>query len=159
MNLKSSPLYYVKEYRNNTFYYQYEFKDINVLFQTLDHRIQEDRKYKLNDTHYEFGEYNDLPLANSSSTIFHSNSPYYVLDTDYFIGCDPSLGSISINLMTNPSIGKTLHIKDIVGYAATYPIIIYGNGNSIDGASSIIIDNNNQNMTLLFGGNGRWNIL
>lgn len=90
--------------------------------------------------------------------ITHSLSPYTVLSTDYFIGCDSSGGTITINLIASPSSGMVVQIKDATGQAGTHSITINGNGNNIDGAASITLDQNYANVGVIFNGS-QWNLL
>lgn len=91
-------------------------------------------------------------------TVNNLNTPYTVLATDYFIGCDTSSVAITINLIAAPSNGMQLDIKDVVGSAATHNITISGNGKNIDGASSIVLAQNYANVMLLYNGT-EWSVL
>ena len=46
------------------------------------------------------------------------DSPYSVLGTDYFIGCDSTGGALAVTLPAAPEVGRTYVIYDVVGQAA-----------------------------------------
>jgi len=67
-------------------------------------------------------------------------------------------GSITITLPASPTAGDIYTIKDQLGNAATYNIIVSGNGNNIDGVSSYTLNANYESINVLFA-NGTWSIV
>lgn len=83
--------------------------------------------------------------------ITHAMSPYTVLTTDYFLSCDLSGGTITINL---PVLGTNQEfiIKDRLGLAATNNLTISGSGTTIDQAASYTFTDNFESIDILFHG-------
>lgn len=78
---------------------------------------------------------------------------YTLAITDTIIGANSSGGAITLNLpAVVPSAGWTCEIKDIGGAAATNNITISGNGNNIDGASSIALTTNYSSVSIISNG-------
>jgi hypothetical protein len=78
-------------------------------------------------------------IALARTTVKFADSPYTVLTSDYYIGCDSSSGAITLALPAAATAGpgKTYMIKDETGAAATNEIIIDGNGSeTIDGQTT-----------------------
>lgn len=83
---------------------------------------------------------------------------YNVLSTDNIIAVGTLSSSITITLEASPQTGRKLIIKDAVGGANTYNIVISGNGHNIDGSSSITLDQNYAAIDLVWTGSG-WIVL
>ncbi len=67
-------------------------------------------------------------------------------------------GSVTITLPSTPTSGDIYTIKDQGGNAATFNIIISGNGNNIDGVSSYTMNANYEGATVVFA-NSSWSII
>lgn len=101
-----------------------------------------------------------LPVWASASIIAgytavnHAASPYIVLSTDYYLGCDVTAGVITINLPNAPTTSRTFVIKDRVGLAATSNITVttVGGAVTIDGATSFVMNTAYQAIDLIFDG-------
>lgn len=65
-----------------------------------------------------------------------------VLNSDYYIGCTNLSSQITITLPNLALVdnGQIFVVKDEEGMAGTYPISVYGNGASIDGESTYILN-------------------
>ena len=74
------------------------------------------------------------------TSVNHAASPYSVSSSaDYIIGCDPTAGTITVNL---PALGydaQAYIIKDETGQAAINAITVQCSGHTIDGASTFVI--------------------
>ncbi len=61
-------------------------------------------------------------------------------------------------LPTSPILGQQHIIKDIDGVAGTSPITVNGNGNTIDGSTTLVLSSDYEASTLIFGPT-EWNII
>jgi hypothetical protein len=88
------------------------------------------------------------------STVTHGTSPYVVLNTDYYISCDPTGGTITISCPNAPTTNRLLIIKDRTGQAAVNNISITTGGGAvtIDGQTTYKITSNYGAINLLFNG-------
>ena len=85
------------------------------------------------------------------------SSNYQVQPTDYYIGCN-GIG-ITVTLPANSLYpGKSYYIKDESGQASRNPIILSGNGNTIDGSATITFTMNYISVQVLWTGSG-WSII
>jgi hypothetical protein len=84
-------------------------------------------------------------------------SNYTITADDYYVGVGVLTGSITITLPLLPENGDQYVVKDIDGYAGTFPIIVSGNGLNVDGSSSITIAQNYASFTFTYTGN-QWSI-
>lgn len=98
-----------------------------------------------------------MQIINTSTTINN--------ETREYIGVDTSISAKTLTLDDNsgtiPFIeGKTFHIKDVSGNASTNNIIIDGTtlGHTIDGQSSIVLNQDYAAVTLIYQGNNKWSI-
>ena len=82
-------------------------------------------------------------------TIYVSND-----DTAITINEPPAgyVGSVNVVLPDNPRIGQIHVIKDGVGFAATYNVIVSSSTSTIDGAASQVIDANFGTLLLVWSG-------
>jgi hypothetical protein len=64
----------------------------------------------------------------------------------------------TVNLLSSPATGQMLQVKDGAGNASSYNITIVPASGTIDGSSSIVMNNNYASVTLVYNGSG-WNIL
>lgn len=83
---------------------------------------------------------------------------------NYLIAVGTMPPPVKINLPLNPDLGRTVIVKDVNGTAASDNITISGNGNLIDGVSSVIINQNYGSITFAFtenvsGVGGSWSII
>ena len=86
-----------------------------------------------------------------------NTATYTVLTTDYFLNVQYTLtGTGTLTLPTDiTDDGRTLHIKDFGGNAATYPIIIETEGaEQIDGAANFTISEDFDSIGLVSDGSG-----
>lgn len=84
---------------------------------------------------------------------------YTVLTTDYILGVNGLTAAITITLPTAVGVtGQTYIIKDEGGQAATYNITIATASQTIDGASTYVMNTNYQSLTLVSNG-ANWSIL
>jgi len=60
--------------------------------------------------------------------------------------------TITILLPATPTAGQTVTIKDMLGNASTYPIVVAGNGKTIEGAASLVINYNYSWLDLIYTG-------
>lgn len=67
-------------------------------------------------------------------------------------------GTVTITLPASPTAGDIYTIKDQGGDAASFNIIVDGNGNNIDGLSTYTINTDYQSITVIFA-NGTWSVL
>ena len=83
-------------------------------------------------------------------------SPYTVLTTDYYIGCDPTGGVISLLFPDAPTIGRTFIIKDSTGKAGIHNITVttVTGTDLFDGSTSYILNLPYQSITIVFNGTG-----
>jgi hypothetical protein len=99
---------------------------------------------------------NSTNSPNTSKVVLVNNaaSPYTVLNTDNYLGCQTSSGVITINLPNAPPAGKILIIKDSNGSAATNNITIttVGGTVTIDGATTVTMLTNYQSINVFFDG-------
>ena len=99
---------------------------------------------------------NSSNSPNTSNVVSVSNaaSPYTVLDTDNYLGCQSSSGVITIRLPNAPRAGKVLIIKDSTGSSATNNVTVttVGGTVTIDGATTYTMATNYQSIHVLFDG-------
>ena len=83
-------------------------------------------------------------------------SPYTVLATDYYIGCDPTGGAISLLFPDAPTTGRTFIIKDSTGQAGIHNITVttVTGTDLFDGSTSYILNLPYQSITIVFNGTG-----
>lgn len=90
------------------------------------------------------------------NTVASGTTSVYTLDDNYYHAI--LSGVSTVNLPSSPQIGQQHVIKDIDGVASTNNIIIDGNGNTIDGQSQVLLTNNYESITLIFGPR-EWNLI
>lgn len=92
------------------------------------------------------------------TAVNHAASPYTLLTTDYMLVCDPTAGTITINLLASSVAGKKrIEVADLTGQAATHNITVTANGaDTINGLSSIVLNNAYESIVLTSDGNGHW---
>jgi hypothetical protein len=96
-----------------------------------------------------------LGEAFAYTAITHATgSPYVVLSTDYYISCDPTAGTITINLPNAPTTYREFVIKDRTGQASINNISVTTVGGivTIDGQTTYKIVGNYGAINLLFNG-------
>ena len=94
----------------------------------------------------------------ASETVVSTSTDYTTLSTDYLILVDSTSGAITIHLLSTPNAGKIQQIKDATGNAATHSITVNGNGKLIDGASSVVLNQNYENLSIIYNGSG-WSVI
>lgn len=84
---------------------------------------------------------------------------YQVLVTDFIIPLNSTGGVFNVTLPASPSVGDTYWLKDVGGAAFTNNITVLPNsGNTIDGASSYLLQNNREAITVICTANTVWSI-
>lgn len=86
-----------------------------------------------------------------------NSTPYTVQPGDYFLGVNVAAPA-TVNLLASPLVGQVLVIKDIDGDANTNNITVSGNGNTIDGAATYVLNVDYSSITLVFNGT-EWNVI
>jgi hypothetical protein len=88
------------------------------------------------------------------TTVNNAASPYTSIATDYYISCDPSAGTITLNIPNSPTIYRLFIIKDRTGHASANNISITTPGGSvtIDGQTTYKIASNYGSVYLLYNG-------
>lgn len=81
-------------------------------------------------------------------------TPYVVLATDEYLSVDTSALAITVQLPNAPAAGRVYVVKDRIGDAATRNITVTTVGGvvNIDGATSFVMNNNFQAISLIFNG-------
>ena len=103
------------------------------------------------------GTGNTLTITNTFNLAYTevntSGSPvnYTVLDTDDFISCDSSTGTITITLPASTTVGREIVIKDRTGSASTNNISVTAGGTTIDGQITYVFTDNYESIDLMFG--------
>lgn len=77
---------------------------------------------------------------------------YSVSVNDYYVNVNTSGGSFTVTLPASLVSGKTWVIKDVVGSCQSNNLTISGNGNNIDGVSTILIATNYGSVTIYSNG-------
>jgi hypothetical protein len=90
------------------------------------------------------------------NTVSSGTAPTFTITNTFFNAITST--TTGVFLPATPTIGQQHVIKDINGTAAATPITVDGNGNTIDGSSSIDLVNNYESTTLIFGPT-EWNII
>lgn len=81
--------------------------------------------------------------GNSSVAVVNpSVYPYQIKPADYYVIVNSSMASNSVLLPANPVTGNRYFVVDGSGDAATNPIIVEGNGNTIISQTEYIIQSN-----------------
>lgn len=81
-----------------------------------------------------------------------------VNDSTSFVSVGSISTSITITLTSTPRTGQQVIVKDALGNAATYNIVVDGNTKLIDGEASYTLLTNYEALTLIYDGT-RWNII
>ena len=82
----------------------------------------------------------DIPGA-APLTANHAGSPYApAAGVNAAYHADPTAGTIQFNLPASPTLWQKAWVKDTTGQSGTNAITVSGNGNNIEGASTIVIN-------------------
>ena len=86
--------------------------------------------------------------------INHASSPYTASATDYYISCDPTAGTITVNLPNAPTLYREFIIKDRTGKASINNISVttVGGAVTIDGETTYTLAGNYGAIQLLWNG-------
>lgn len=84
-------------------------------------------------------------------------SNYTITENDYYIAIGSLTSNITITMPSSPTKGQQYLIKDVDGYAGTFLVTISGNGNTIDGQSTIALAHPYASYTLTYTGT-KWSI-
>lgn len=101
--------------------------------------------------------------ASRTSRIVGGASPVALVANDDIIAVNNTTGApIELDLPAAPTANENHTIKDIgaagVGNFATNNAIVSGNGHTIEGAATKVMDMNGEGLTFIFL-NGQWSIL
>lgn len=94
--------------------------------------------------------------SNIFAAISGATTTLNVLDSNYYVGAQS--GVSTVNMPATPVLGQVHVIKDADGVAGASAITISGNGFTIDGQSTKVINSNYQSETLLFAQN-EWKLI
>ena len=88
------------------------------------------------------------------TAVTNAMSPYTVLGTDYYLGCNVTGGVITILLPNAPATGRVFIAKDNAGLAATSNITLttVGGAVNIDGATSFVMNTAYESANVIFNG-------
>jgi len=94
-----------------------------------------------------------------SETIITAPGNYAALPADYVITINKITPEITtVTLPASPSTSQSYIIKDGAGNAASFPITIDGNGKTVDGQTTQILDIDYESAELIFNGT-EWNVI
>jgi hypothetical protein len=97
--------------------------------------------------------WNGITWAPSTiNSVSKITTSYSVNSSDGVISVGTTISGINITLPLSPVAGKEIIIKDAVGLCATNNITVLGNGKTIDGASSFVMNTNYKALNLIFDG-------
>lgn len=84
----------------------------------------------------------------------NTDSPYTVLTTDYYLSCNVTSGTLTIQLPNAPTTGSVWVVKDSAGQAATNNITVTTVGGvvTLDGATSFVMNTAFEAANFLFNG-------
>lgn len=90
----------------------------------------------------------------SITPLDNTDSPYTVLSTDYYMSCNVSGGSLTIEFPNAPNTGKVFIVKDSIGNSAANNITVTTVGGvvTIDGTTSRIIATDFASLNFIFNG-------
>jgi hypothetical protein len=88
------------------------------------------------------------------TSLDNTDSPYTVLSDDYYMSCDVSSGTLTIDLPDSPDTGRVFVVKDSGGDANTNNITVttVGGAVNIDGATTFVMNTDYQATQFLFNG-------
>jgi len=88
------------------------------------------------------------------TSLDNTDSPYTVLSSDYYMSCDVSGGTLTIDLPDAPTTGKVYIVKDAGGDANTNNITVTTSGGivTIDGATARVISTDYAALQFVFNG-------
>jgi hypothetical protein len=94
-----------------------------------------------------------------TTALDNTDSPYTILDTDYYLTCDVSSGVLTVDLPDAPPTGTVYIVKDSGGDAMTNNITVTTTGGvvNIDGATTYVMNTDYQSNSFLFNGTS-WEI-
>jgi hypothetical protein len=82
-----------------------------------------------------------------------------VESSDYVIDVNKTVpATTTVTLPASPTTSRSIIVKDGAGNAATYNITISGNGKTIDGSATYVINRNNEAIEIIYNGT-EWNII
>lgn len=84
-------------------------------------------------------------------------SNYTVTTGDYLIGIGTLSSTITVTLPSSPVKDDQYIVKDVNGYANKFNITVSGNGNNVDGKSSVVLYKKYAQITLTYTGS-QWSI-
>jgi hypothetical protein len=97
------------------------------------------------------GFVSSLGSAFNYTNVTHTMSPYTVLTTDYYISCDSSTGTITLDFPNAPAFKRLWIVKDRTGNCFTNNITLTTPGGVVtfDGQTSLIMDSNYMALNIL----------
>jgi hypothetical protein len=94
-----------------------------------------------------------------TETIITAPGNYVVVSDDYVVTVNKTVPQITtITLPASPATSRSIIVKDGQGKATDFPITIDGNGKTIDGAATLVIDVNWESAEIIFNAT-EWNII
>ena len=87
-------------------------------------------------------------------SIDDTDSPYVVLDSNYYISCDVSSGAITVEMPNSPLEGRVFIVKDAEGNSSVNNITVTTDSGTvdIDGATSQAISMDFKSLNFIFNG-------
>lgn len=83
---------------------------------------------------------------------------YLITGSDDVVGVGTRASVLTITLPASPVLNQCFTVKDVVGTASTYNVIVSGNGNNIDGFPTQTISSDYASIQVIYNGTG-WSIL
>lgn len=78
---------------------------------------------------------------------------------DMFLNCDTGAGAFAVDLPASPAQGRVVAFGDAFGDFGTFALTIDGNGNTINGASTLVLDEDWGGVLLIWDGTSDWHVL
>lgn len=97
-------------------------------------------------------QYQNAVNANYFFVVAVSSPSYAVVQEDRWVHADPTVSPITLTLSATPVPGELHYINDATGFAGTNAITINGNGNTINGSSTLTLNSAYQSIILEFNG-------
>ncbi len=88
----------------------------------------------------------------SMTSLTDADSPYTVLDGDYYLTCDVSAGALQINFPNTPTTNRSWIVKDATGSADSFNITLttVGGVKTIDGGTTFVMNTEYQAVQIVY---------